>query len=98
MIINLEICQASLIIMAQLHYLHSMYSAKVPVGLGLQAWASGTSQQMISVLHRSCLSVSYLSIAALVHSLAEHSIERAQAASLQPHILAYDNINVSSSI
>ena len=53
---------------------------------------------MISVLHRSCLSVSYPSIVALVHSLAEHSIKRARAASLQPHILAYNKINVSSSI
>jgi hypothetical protein len=87
--------QASLIIMAQIHYLRSMYSAKIPIGLGLQAWASGTSQQMISVLHRSCLSVSYPSIAAVIHSLAEHSIKRAQAISLHPHILAYDNVNVS---
>ena len=84
--------------MAQLHYLRSMYLAKAPIGLGLQAWASGTSQQMISVLHRSCLSVLYPSIAAVVHSLAEHSIERAQAISRQPHVLAYDNVNVSSSI
>ncbi len=30
--------------MAQLHHLRSMYSAKVPIGLGLQAWASGTSR------------------------------------------------------
>ena len=90
--------QASLIIMAQLHYLRSMYSAKVPIGLGLHAWASGTSRQMISVLHRSCLSVSYPSILSVVHSLAEHSIKRAQAVSLKPHILAYDNVNISSSI
>ena len=86
------------IIMVQLHYLHSMYSAKLPVCPGLQAWSSGTSQQMISVLHRSCLSVLYPSIAALVHSLAEHSIKRAQAVSLLPHVLAYDNVKISSLI
>ncbi|KAH9000233.1 hypothetical protein EDB92DRAFT_1789717 [Lactarius akahatsu] len=90
--------QASLIIMAQLHYLRSMYSAKIPIGLGLQAWASGTSRQMISVLHRTSLSVSYPSIASIIHSLANHSIERARVVSLRPHVLAYDNVNISSSI
>ena len=84
--------------MAQLHYLCSMYSAKVPIGLGLQAWASGTSRQMISVLHRTCLSVSYPSIASIIHALADHSIERARDVSMSPHILAYDNVNISSSI
>jgi hypothetical protein len=42
---------ASLIIMAQLHYLRSNNSAKVSIGLGLHAWACGTSRQMIDVLH-----------------------------------------------
>ncbi|KAH9056478.1 hypothetical protein EDB87DRAFT_1566489 [Lactarius vividus] len=82
----------------RLHYLHSMYSAKIPIGLGLQAWASGISWQMISVLHRTSLSVSYPSITSIIHSLANHSIERAQVVSLHPHVLAYDNVNISSSI
>ena len=30
---------ASLILMAQIHFLRSRNSAKVPIGLGLQAWA-----------------------------------------------------------
>jgi hypothetical protein len=53
---------------------------------------------MISVLHRTCLSVSYPSIASIVHSLADHSIERARIVSHRPHLLAYDNVNMSSSI
>ncbi|KAI9449898.1 hypothetical protein BJY52DRAFT_1192215 [Lactarius psammicola] len=89
---------ALLIIMAQVHFLRSRNSAKVPIGLGLQAWACGTSRQMIDVLHRTCLVVSYPSIAAMVQALADRSIERAKAASLLPHALAYDNINISSSI
>ncbi|KAH9172598.1 hypothetical protein EDB89DRAFT_1850933 [Lactarius sanguifluus] len=89
---------ASLIIMAQLHFLRSRHSAKVPIGLGLQAWACGTSRQMIDVLHRTSLTVSYPSVATMVQSLADRSIERAKAASLLPHALAYDNINISSSI
>ncbi|KAH9021890.1 hypothetical protein EDB85DRAFT_2094378 [Lactarius pseudohatsudake] len=89
---------ALLIIMAQVHYLRSWHSARVQLGLGLQAWACGTSRQMIDVLHRTGLTVSYNSISSMVQSLANRSIERAKAASLLPHALAYDNINISSSI
>jgi hypothetical protein len=89
---------ASLVIMAQLHFLRSRLSAKVPIGLGLQSWACGTSKQMINVLHRTCLVVSYPSILSMVLALADSSIERAKAAALCPHALAYDNINISSSI
>jgi hypothetical protein len=53
---------------------------------------------MIDVLHRTCLMVSYASISAMVQSLADRSIEQAKAASLHPHALAYNNINISSSI
>ncbi|KAH9027983.1 hypothetical protein EDB85DRAFT_2091691 [Lactarius pseudohatsudake] len=89
---------ALLIIMAQVHYLRSWHSARVQLGLGLQAWACGTSRQMIDVLHQTGLTVSYNSISSMVQSLANRSIERAKAASLLPHALAYDNINISSSI
>ncbi|KAH9030516.1 hypothetical protein EDB85DRAFT_1866449 [Lactarius pseudohatsudake] len=89
---------ALLIIMAQIHYLRSWHSARVQLGLGLQAWACGTSRQMIDVLHRTGLTVSYNSISSMVQSLVNRSIERAKAASLLPHALAYDNINISSSI
>ncbi|KAH9009894.1 hypothetical protein EDB84DRAFT_1590991 [Lactarius hengduanensis] len=89
---------ALLIIMAQIHYLRSWNSARVQIGLGLQAWACGTSRQMIDVLHRTGLTVSYKSISNLVLKLADRSIERAKAASLLPHALAYDNVNISSSI
>jgi hypothetical protein len=89
---------ALLIIMAQIHFLCSRNSAKVQIGLRLQAWACGTSRQMINVLHQTCLTVLYPSIANMVQALADCSIERARAVSLHPHALAYDNANVSSSI
>lgn len=89
---------ALLIIMAQIHFLRSRNSAMVQIGLGLQAWACGTSRQMIDVLHRTCLTVSYTSISNMVLALADRSIERAKDASLRPHALAYDNVNISSSI
>ncbi|KAH9006039.1 hypothetical protein EDB84DRAFT_1246116, partial [Lactarius hengduanensis] len=58
----------------------------------------GTSRQMIDILHRTGLTVLYNSISSLVLKLVDRSIERAQAASLLPHALAYDNINISSLI
>ncbi|KAF8264462.1 hypothetical protein EI94DRAFT_1703219 [Lactarius quietus] len=57
-----------------------------------------TSRQMIDVLHRTGLLVSYSSIAKMAQALADHSVERAWAACLHPHALVYDNINVSSLI
>ncbi|KAF8264320.1 hypothetical protein EI94DRAFT_1593629 [Lactarius quietus] len=89
---------ALLIIMAQIHFLWSRHSAKVPIGLSLQAWVCGTSRQMIDVLHQPCLVVSYPSVLTMVHSLADRSIKRVKAALLLPHALIYDNINISSSI
>ena len=62
------------------------------------AWSSGTSRQMIDVLHHACLSVSYSSISSIITSLADRSIEKARIAASGPHALAYDNINISSSI
>ncbi|KAN0140212.1 hypothetical protein V8E53_002108 [Lactarius tabidus] len=79
---------ALLVIMVQLHYLCSRNTAKVQIGLGLQAWACGTLQQMVDVLHQTCLIVLYPSILTM----------RVKAAALCPHSLAYDNINISSSI
>ncbi|KAH8986497.1 hypothetical protein EDB92DRAFT_1818309 [Lactarius akahatsu] len=64
----------------------------------VEAWACGTSRQMIDILHQTGLTVSYKSISNLVLKLADRSIERAKAASLLPHALAYDNVNISSSI
>ncbi|KAH9025785.1 hypothetical protein EDB85DRAFT_1869407 [Lactarius pseudohatsudake] len=89
---------ALLIIMVQIHYLHSWNFARVQIGLGLQAWACGTSRQMIDILHRTGLMVLYKSISNLVLKLADCSIERVKAALLLPHTLAYNNVNISSSI
>ena len=68
------------------------------IGLGLMAWSTGASRQLINVLHHACLSVSYPSVSSIITSLADHSIEKAKTATKGPHALAYDNINISSSI
>ena len=82
----------------QVHFLRSLASAKVQIGLELMAWSCGTSRQMIDVLHSACLSMSYSSIASIITALADCSFEQARIAASRPHALAYDNINISSSI
>jgi hypothetical protein len=54
---------------------------------------------MIDVLHQSALSMSFVSITHIIDALAEHSLEEARkAVRIVPHALAYDNINLSTSI
>jgi hypothetical protein len=54
---------------------------------------------MIDVLHQSVLSMSFVSITHIIDALAEHSLEEARkAVRIRPHALAYDNINLSTSI
>ncbi|KAF8906798.1 hypothetical protein CPB84DRAFT_1744923 [Gymnopilus junonius] len=86
------------ILHAGIHFLCSLKSSKVQVGLGLAAWASGASKEVMMVLHHSCLSMSYSSINSIVTSLADSAIEKAQKAASGPHALAYDNINILTSI
>jgi hypothetical protein len=68
------------------------------MGLGLMASSTGASRQLMNVLHRCCFSLSYSSISSIISSLADRSIEQAQAVASGPHGLAYDNINISTSI
>lgn len=62
------------------------------------AWSTGASRQLINVLNKSCLSVSYNSISNIIKALADRSIADARRVAAGPHGLGYDNINMSSSI
>ena len=52
----------------------------------------------MNVLHHAGLSLSYASIATMITTLANRSIEEARLVGSGPHALAYDNINLSTSI
>lgn len=95
--INL-IFQGRDIITSQVLYLRSSACAKVPLGIGLMAWASGASKQLMDVLHHACLSIPYTTLNTVIASLAESSLESARKASKAPFALMYDNVNCSSSI
>ncbi|PPQ81298.1 hypothetical protein CVT24_009900 [Panaeolus cyanescens] len=85
-------------ISAQAHFLRSYSSAKVQIGLGLMAWSTGASRQLVDVMHHSCLTVSYTGISNVLSWLAERAMQLARLGASIPHSLAYDNVNVSSSI
>jgi hypothetical protein len=59
---------------------------------------NGASKELMTVLHHSCLSLSYGSINSILSNLADSSIGKARQVASGPHALAYDNINISTSI
>jgi len=83
---------------AQLHYYRSFHSCKCQIVLGLFFWSCGCSKDAMNVLHHAGLSLSYASIATMVTTLADRSIEEARLVGSGPHALTYDNINLSTSI
>ena len=84
---------------ASVHYLRSLASCKVQIGIGLTAWGTGASRRMIDILHQSALTMSYSSVLKVLESLSEHSLQTARDyINHFPHALAYDNISISTSI
>ncbi|KAF8219473.1 hypothetical protein L208DRAFT_1550107 [Tricholoma matsutake] len=81
-----------------IHYLRSYHSCKVQIGLGLMAWSTGASRQLINVLNQGCLSMSYTSIFSIIQALAKRALEDARVIAAGPHGLQYDNYNQSTSI
>lgn len=66
--------------------------------MGTTIWASGASRRTIDIFHQSGSSVSYPSIATVIESLAEQSLEEARnAVRTEPHGVGYDNLNLSTS-
>ncbi|KAF8239242.1 hypothetical protein L208DRAFT_1475704 [Tricholoma matsutake] len=86
------------VISAQVHYLRSYCSCKVQIGLGLMAWSTGASRQLINVLNQACLSMSYTSIFSIIQALAKWSLDDAWVLAAGPHGIQYDNYNQSTSI
>ena len=90
--------QGRLILHAAVHFLRSFRSCKVQIGLGIAAWMNGASKELMTILHHSCLSMSYASINSILGALADSALDKARQVASGPHALAYDNINISTSI
>ncbi|KAF6759072.1 hypothetical protein DFP72DRAFT_1102267 [Ephemerocybe angulata] len=75
---------ARLILASQIHYLRSHWSCKV--------------QQLNDILHQAGLSRCHSSNLNTIEMLSECGLEQARVIADGPHILAYDNVNISTSV
>jgi hypothetical protein len=86
------------IIVTQLAVQRSYHSIIFSTSFALFLWTNGVSRQTIEALHKCGLCISFPSLLKLIENLAKQSIERAQQIAKGPHIMCYDNINISTSI
>lgn len=83
---------------AQVIRLRSQNASLVQHGLGLFAWSTGCSRQMIEVLNKFHITPSITTIMSTLKDLGDRSIEEARRlVENEPHAYQYDNINVSGS-
>ncbi|KIK79607.1 hypothetical protein PAXRUDRAFT_769018, partial [Paxillus rubicundulus Ve08.2h10] len=64
----------------------------------LSLWTSGASRQTIEALYRCSLCISFPLLLNLINNLAKHCLEHASQIAQGPHLMCYDNINISTSI
>lgn len=84
--------------MAQVLHVRSRNAMQVQLALGLFAWATGASRQLLEVLHRCSLSPSYTTLLEVMRSVADEAVEEGRTAVEEgPTGLAYDNFNASHS-
>jgi hypothetical protein len=87
-----------IIIVTQLAKHRSHFSPTFPALSTLFFWCAGASRQSIDTLYQFGLSLSYNSIGNLLNNLSTLCLEEAAVVARGPHMLGYDNINISTSI
>ncbi|KIK95114.1 hypothetical protein PAXRUDRAFT_779891, partial [Paxillus rubicundulus Ve08.2h10] len=92
---TLKACHA---VVTQLAKQRSNQSNYFTAPFTLSLWMSGASHQMIKALHRCSLCISFPLLLNLINNLAKHCLERASQIAQGPHLMCYDNINISTSI
>lgn len=65
---------------------------------GLFLWTTGCQRQTIDALHHCGLSLSFVTLTKLREQLANRCIELAAEVAVGPHVLCWDNVNISTSI
>ncbi|KAJ7703580.1 hypothetical protein B0H17DRAFT_1157099 [Mycena rosella] len=86
------------VVTRQLLYQSSNRCLGFQAEFGLFLWSTGCARQTIDAPFRCSLSVSYDSMLDLIESLSYHCDSRAIELAKEPHGMAYDNINLSTSI
>ncbi|KAF8419230.1 hypothetical protein L210DRAFT_3426290 [Boletus edulis BED1] len=88
-------CQVIVTQLAKARSNRALYFA-APFALFL--WTNGASRQTIEALAKCGLSISFTSLLKLLNKLASRCLDQAAQITRFPHILCYDNINISTSI
>ncbi|KAG1721430.1 uncharacterized protein EDB91DRAFT_1087665 [Suillus paluster] len=86
------------IIITQLASQRSHHSVFFAAPFTLFLWANGASKQTIEALYHCGLCISFTSLLTLLEKLAARCLNRARQLACWPHIMCYDNINISTSI
>ncbi|KAG2737658.1 hypothetical protein P692DRAFT_20788007 [Suillus brevipes Sb2] len=86
------------IIITQLAAQRSHHSLLFSAPFTLFCWTNGVSRQTIEALHKCGLCISFTSLLKLLERLADQCVRRAQWIARGPHVMCYDNINISTSI
>ncbi|KAH7874457.1 uncharacterized protein C8R40DRAFT_1252614, partial [Lentinula edodes] len=83
---------------AQVAHTRSQACAKIQLGLGMYAWATGASKSLLEVMHRASLTPSYTTIGKTWEHVGNTSIQTAiLVANEYPTADAWDNVNLSTS-
>ena len=85
-------------IVTQLATQRSQHSLFFAVPFSIFLWTNGVSRQTIEALYKCGLSISFTSLSTLLNRLSIQCLERAFTVGRGPHMLCYDNINISTSI
>ncbi|KAF8119144.1 hypothetical protein EV363DRAFT_1593479 [Boletus edulis] len=85
------------VIIAQLAKERSQLSVYFAAPFSLFLWTNWASRQTIEALHKCGLCVSFPSLTKLISNLAAQSLEQATRIARGPHVMCYDNINISTS-
>lgn len=77
--------------------LRSLQCSQLQYILGMYAWSTGTSKQMVETLGSIGLSVSHPTIMKTISVVADQSVALARDFSFDSHIMTWDNIDMSGS-
>ncbi|KAG1723328.1 hypothetical protein EDB19DRAFT_2043812 [Suillus lakei] len=86
------------IIITQLASQRSHHSVFFAAPFTLFLWTNGASKQTIEALYHCGLCISFTSLLTLLKKLAARCLDCARQLACRPHIMCYDNINISTSI
>ncbi|KAG9310625.1 hypothetical protein JVU11DRAFT_9193 [Chiua virens] len=87
------------VIIAQLAKERSQLSIYFAAPFTLFLWTNGAgSRQTIEALHKCGLCISFPSLTKLLNNLTTQTLEEAARIARGPHVMCYDNINISTSI